>query len=69
MNKGSATVTHEPGPVTRGDRAIRALHALVEAGTPIAEDGGSDEQVGAFQEVFAEACFVLHDLDPENKFR
>ena len=39
------------------------LRRIVETAAPIAEDGGSDEQLEAFNEVFADTCFVVHWLD------
>jgi len=44
----------------------RLLRRFVETGAPIAEDGGSDADLEAFNEVFADACFVVHWLDSDD---
>jgi hypothetical protein len=49
----------EVGKLTSVDGVFALLGRFVEVAAPIAEDGGSDKQLEAFSEVFADAAFVV----------
>lgn len=50
----------EVAALTSPEGVTELLDRLVQAIAPVVEDGGSDEQIQALDEVFADLCFVAH---------